>query len=275
MTRTSLATVPVTTDALALPAPIYGGSAMAQALIQYRDLQRALDQSMPDQILDLGGKQFRKKGYWRAISVAFNLTVELVSEAREVRGSFDDGRENFGYVVVCRAIAPNGRAAVGDGSVFAIEKARRDATNKWATLPAQATEHNVRSHAVTRAYNRAVSNLVGFGEVSAEEADTEELAARPRAQAPPDTTPAVARPETIEVKVLGIVKRALKNGNEKFVITADNQQTYQTFSLTLATTAKDAQAAGLPVLITYTDTKYGRMIQHLRERDDPRPEPPL
>ena len=87
--------------------------------------------------------------------------------------------------------------------------------------------------------------------------------------------PAVSRPETIEVKVLGIVKRQVKNGNEKFVITADNQQTYQTFSLTLATTAKDAQAAGLPVLITYTDTKYGRMIQHLRERDDPRPEPPL
>jgi hypothetical protein len=244
---------------------------MAQALIQYRELQRALDQSMPDQILDLGGKQFRKKGYWRAISVAFNLSVDLVDERRDVRGTFDDGRENFGYVVVCRATAPNGRTAVGDGSVFAIEKARRDAVNKWATLPAQATEHNVRSHAVTRAYNRAVSNLVGFGEVSAEEADAEDIPAR----RPVDTTPAVARPETIEVKVLGIVKRQVKNGSEKYVITADNQQTYQTFSLTNATAAKDAQAAGLPVLITYTDTKYGRMISHLRERDDPRPEPPL
>jgi hypothetical protein len=162
-----------------LPAPIYGGPAMAQALTAYRELQRALDQSMPDQILELSGRQFRKKGYWRAISVAFNLSVELVDERRDVRGSFEDGRENFGYVVVCRATAPNGRTAVGDGSVFAIEKARRD-VDKWATLPAQATEHNVRSHAVTRAYNRAVSNLVGFGEASAEEADTDDVPACPR-----------------------------------------------------------------------------------------------
>ena len=146
-------------DVPPLPAPIYGGPAMAQALTQYRELQRALDKAMPDQILDLGGRQFRKKGYWRAISVAFNLSVELVDERREVRGLFDDGRENFGYVVVCRATAPNGRAAMGDGSVFALEKARRDVADKWATVPAQATEHNVGSHAVTRAYNRAVSNL--------------------------------------------------------------------------------------------------------------------
>ena len=70
--------------------------------------------------------------------------------------------------------APNGRAAIGDGSVFAIETARRDVSDKWATLPAQATEHNIRSHAVTRATNRAISNLCGFGEMSAEEADQDD-----------------------------------------------------------------------------------------------------
>jgi hypothetical protein len=260
--------------ALPLPAPIYGGPAMAQALLAYRELQRALDQSMPDQILELGGKQFRKKGYWRAISVAFNLSVDLVDERRDVRGLFDDGRENFGYVVVCRATAPNGRTAVGDGSVFAIEKARKDVVNKWATLPAQATEHNVRSHAVTRAYNRAVSNLVGFGEVSAEEADPDEV--RP-ATKPVDRSPEPAPIETVTVRIIQIVKRILKEDpvRQKFVITADDKQTYHTFSVTHATEAKGAKEAGIPVVIRYKATKYGRMIQMLTEFVPDQPEPPL
>lgn len=187
MTGTAAVVTTDRPDALGLPAPIYSGSAMAQALTAYRDLQRALDQSMPDQIIELGGKPFRKKGYWRAIAVAFNLSVDLVDERRDVRGSFDDGRENFGYVVVCRATAPNGRTAVGDGCAFALEKARRDVVDKWASLPGQATEHNVRTYAVTRAYNRAVSNLVGFGELSAEDADTDEVPARARGGASAST----------------------------------------------------------------------------------------
>jgi hypothetical protein len=297
------------------PLPAYSTGQMVEALTAYRELQAALDRAMPESIMELDGRLFRKKSYWRAIATAFNLKLEAIEERREVSGVFDDGRPNFGYIVTYRAIAPNGRHATGDGACFAVEKARRfrcphphpswpgktlhfpatscpdfDATFQWRALPDQASEHNVRSHATTRATNRAISNLVAFGEVSAEEVERDRdridepssevdraprTKARNAAGAPADTTPAVARPETIEVKVLGIVKRQVKNGTEKYVITADNQQTYQTFSLTNATMAKEAQAAGLPVLITYTDTKYGRMIQHLRERDDPRPEPPL
>lgn len=178
------------------PLPAFTGAEMGAALTAYRDLQRALDLSMPDSIMTLDGKQFRKKSYWRAIAVAFNLTVEPVpgSERREVSTDFNDGRDNFGYVVTYRAVTASGRAATGDGSCFAVEKARRfrcphperpgstrtvhfpaeacpdfDPAFQWRTLPAQATEHNIRSHAHTRAFNRAVSNLVGFGEVSAEE----------------------------------------------------------------------------------------------------------
>jgi hypothetical protein len=180
------------------PMPAFTGAEMSQALTAYRELQRALDASMPEQIMTLDGKPFRKKGYWRAIAVAFNLTVEPMpgSERREVTTRFDDGRENFGYVVTYRASTPNGRSTTGDGSAFAVEKARRfrcphperpgsartlhfpaeacpdfDPAFQWKTLPAQATEHNIRSHAHTRAFNRAVSNLVGFGEVSAEEVE--------------------------------------------------------------------------------------------------------
>jgi hypothetical protein len=40
------------------------------------------------------------------------------------------------------------------------------------------SEHNIKAHASTRAMNRAIANLVGFGEVSAEEIEREDRAAQ-------------------------------------------------------------------------------------------------
>ncbi len=172
------------------PLPVFNGAQMVEAFKSYQQLQQALDHAMPDQIMSIEGRKFRKKGYWRALAVAFNLTVEVVTEAREADGIFGDGQENFGYRVTYRALARNGRAVVGDGSCFAIEKARRD--EAWKVRPRQATEHNVRSHAHTRAFNRAVSNLVGFGEVSAEEINDDEP---PRPRPAPVKTPQNSRPD--------------------------------------------------------------------------------
>jgi hypothetical protein len=138
---------------------------MTNALTAYRELQQALDRAMPEQIIKLDGKPFRKKGYWRAIAVAFNLTVEPIAEHRDVYGELEDGSENYVYSVTCRASTKTGRAATGDGTCAAAEKQRGRM---------KASEHNVRSHAHTRAFNRAVSNLVGFGEVSAEEIDRDD-----------------------------------------------------------------------------------------------------
>ena len=72
-----------------------------------------------------GRPRVSEKGYWRAVAVAFNLRLEAIEERRDVSGAFDDGHENFGYTIVYRATAPNGRHATGDGACFAIEKARR------------------------------------------------------------------------------------------------------------------------------------------------------
>jgi hypothetical protein len=162
------------------PLPVFTGLDMTQALTAYRELQQALDRAMPDQIMQLDGKPFRKKGYWRAIAVAFNLTVEPVEERREVHGTLDDGSDNYVYVVTYVAKTSTQRAATGDGACAAAEKQRGRM---------KASEHNVRSHAHTRAYNRSVSNLVGFGEVSAEEIERED---RPvlRAVAPTLVKPA-------------------------------------------------------------------------------------
>jgi hypothetical protein len=205
MQSTDLATIdaPMTPDlpapVVSSPLPVFRGEQMAQALVAYKDLQRALDQAMPDQIMQIADKQFRKKGYWRAVAVAFNLTVEPIAERRDVNSHFEDGRENFGYAVTYRATAPGGRFATGDGACFAVEKSRKfkcphperegsrrtlhypaeacpdfDPAFQWRAISPEATEHNVRSHAHTRAFNRAVSNLVGFGEVSAEEIERDD-----------------------------------------------------------------------------------------------------
>jgi len=120
---------------------------------------------MPEQIIKLDGKPFRKKGYWRAIAVAFNLTVEVESERREIYGDLEDGSPNYAYLITYRASTTAGRSETGDGACAAAEKSRGRM---------KASEHNVRSHAHTRAFNRAVSNLVGFGEVSAEEVERDE-----------------------------------------------------------------------------------------------------
>jgi hypothetical protein len=160
--------------------PVFSGQQMAAALTAYRELQHALDAAMPDQIMQLDGKPFRKKGYWRAVSVAFNLTVEPIEERREQHG------DTYVYVVTYRATAASGRFAIGDGACSSQEKTRGRM---------QATEHNVRGHAHTRAYNRAVSNLVGFGEVSAEEARDEQPAEPVARIVPHRVAPAAAAPD--------------------------------------------------------------------------------
>jgi hypothetical protein len=141
---------------------------VVDAFSEYQKIQQALDNAMPDCLMQIQGRAFRKKSYWRAIATAFNLTVTLNGEERV------EHEGDWGYVVVYTAAASNGRSADGDGACFAIEKGR-----------GQGTVHNVRAHAHTRAYNRAVSNLVGFGEVSAEEMQQSAPRPAPRDTAPP------------------------------------------------------------------------------------------
>src|SRR5438876_10704523 len=88
------------------PLPVFTGKEMAAALVAYRELQAALDRAMPDAIIELDGKRFRTKSFWRAVAVAFNLTVEAVEEHRQIDGQFDDGRENFGWIVTYHARTP-------------------------------------------------------------------------------------------------------------------------------------------------------------------------
>ncbi len=152
--------------------PAVSSQEAVRAWEQYQELKtKIVDPKVDVQVIE--GKEFLKKSYWRKIATFFNLSVEVVEERKEQIG------KTFVWHFTCKAIAPNGRFAVGVGSCDAFEKATKKnggyvRWNKFKKVWEEATPnsiHNIRATAETRAFNRAVSNLVGGGEVSAEEVE--------------------------------------------------------------------------------------------------------
>jgi hypothetical protein len=127
-----------------------------------------------DDLMLIQNKQFKKKSAWRKLAMANSLSVRVVDERREELPHGD-----YAYHFVCEATHPNGRVTSGSGSCTAYEKAQLK-DNKWVKYDSYSKTwkeaqpnslHNVRSTAETRAWNRAVSNMIAAGEVSAEEVD--------------------------------------------------------------------------------------------------------
>jgi hypothetical protein len=98
------------------------------------------------------GKNFIKKSGWRKLALVFNISDEVVHSSRETRA---DG--SFVWTFRVRAIAPNGRYTESVASCDSKER-------KFSHL-----EHDVLATAQTRAKSRAISDLIGAGEISAEE----------------------------------------------------------------------------------------------------------
>ena len=150
---------------------------VAEAMRYYRDLcTNILDES---DYQGIGGKQFPKKSAWRKLAVAFNVSVTL-TERRYSR--LDNGAITRAEVLV-RATAPNGRAMDGLGICSIYErccsprcfKAHHHcdhAPELAGAVHFSAAEHDIPATAMTRATNRACSDLFGMGEVSAEEIGT-------------------------------------------------------------------------------------------------------
>jgi len=119
-------------------------------------------------------KKYIKKSGWLKYALATGISLQLVSESREVT---PEGKTIYHFTY--RAIAPNGRYAdaVGSASVDEREFARR--------------VHDVRALAQTRAMERAISNLVGGGELGAEELlgseEVEEVEEEPKKAEVPKT----------------------------------------------------------------------------------------
>ena len=102
-------------------------------------------------IATIQNKPYIKRSGWRKLGLAFNLSDEII---KEVRDEIDDG---FLWRIWVRVWAPNGRSVVGIGGCCSDER-------DFAHL-----EHDVYATAHTRAKNRALSDMIGSGEVSWEE----------------------------------------------------------------------------------------------------------
>ena len=249
---------------------------LEQNVLRYRAMQSTLDKLMPDQIQQTGNnpdgspKLFRKKGYWRAIAQGFELNVERLEERRIKVG------EEFGYLCVYRATEPRtGRFADGDGACFASEKADRRGN-------IGGTEHNVRGHANTRGFNRAVSNLVAFGEVSADELENGAepiLPSVPRAvekrasatarnvtpAAPPSGELTVESDDAEYVNDV-VVKRTLANGTTVVHIWTTARK-YTCLLPEVVQVAESAKANHSPVSVKYEErkTKDGHPYNAMKE----------
>jgi len=104
----------------------------------------------------IGKERFTKKSGFRKIATFFGLSDSISEKTRVDR---PDG--SFMWMITVDAKAPNGRVSQGVGICDSKER-------KFAHL-----EHDVYATAHTRAKNRAISDLVAGGEVSAEEMERE------------------------------------------------------------------------------------------------------
>ncbi len=99
-----------------------------------------------------------KKSGFRKLAMAAKISTEVISHTRTDR---TDG--SFVYRYEVKATTMTGRSMVGVGK----------ADSRAMHTPGR-EEHDTEATAQTRATNRAISDLIGFGQVSAEEMESEQ-----------------------------------------------------------------------------------------------------
>lgn len=109
----------------------------------------------PNDVQQEGGRSFKKKSAWRKLARHFNISVAASLDSVRV----DTNPDGFTAYAVATASAPWGQSWTDVGACGSDE-----ATGRRTITIADAI-----ATAMTRASNRAVSNLIAMGEVSAEE----------------------------------------------------------------------------------------------------------
>lgn len=162
----------------ALMQPVGPAAEILAANRAYQTLCESL--LVADDYQQIGEKRFRKKSAWRKLAAAFGVSDRIVEREYERNDAGQIIRAEF----VVEAVAPNGRSAQGYGACDLYEKCCAKATCKknWQShkhcdqdeghdprTHFAHDQHDIPSTAQTRAKNRALSDLFGMGEVSAEE----------------------------------------------------------------------------------------------------------
>ena len=139
-----------------------------EAAKAFMDNYQELVEALLDKKTDYqGGK--KKKSAWRKLATAFNISDEPITK-EIVR---DENHQIISAYFEVKAVLPNGRSGfgVGDCSIFDKLKASDATMPSNFVLRKRFTnaEHDVIATAHTRAKSRAIADLIGAGEVSAEE----------------------------------------------------------------------------------------------------------
>ncbi len=146
-------------EPVTLPAPVGVGGIVrpavsaAEALAAWKEFQELKNLIIDHSDLQkIQGKNFIKKSGWRKFATFYNLTDNIVEENQI---PLEKGGFYWKIKVVCTA--PNGRQTEGVGMCASSEKSGARQL------------HDIYTTAHTRAKNRAISDMIAAGEVSAEE----------------------------------------------------------------------------------------------------------
>ena len=129
--------------------PIASTDEIVRAWQDYQELKSKLLSETDYQIIK--SKKFIKKSGFRKLATAFGISTSVEQEERR------EIKPYFIYEITVKAVAPSGRYATACASCASNER-------EFAHL-----ENDVRATAQTRATNRAIADLIGGGEVSADE----------------------------------------------------------------------------------------------------------
>lgn len=147
-------------------------------MTNYQEVCDAMLEESDYQII--GGKKTKKKSAWRKLATAFRVSDEVIDEEL----IYDDTNQIVSAKYKVKATLPNGRSTIGVGACSIFDKIRYKDTPKYVAdkeTPSNFilrgrfsnAEHDVPSTGHTRAKNRAIADLIGAGEVSADELDEE------------------------------------------------------------------------------------------------------
>lgn len=171
----------------------------------FKEYQRVCERILTkDDYQEYEGKPRKKKSAWRKLATAFNVSTEIMS-TQVLR---PDGRHVVMAEIRVRASTPGGRQSEALGSCDVNEKCCANARGQKCHKAAwkghyccqdgcdgrkhwSHPDHDIISTAQTRATNRAIADLIGCGEVSAEEI-IDSPAPAPKAP----QTPAPVKPPT-------------------------------------------------------------------------------
>src|SRR3990167_1874598 len=183
--------VPIS-ETVALPITV---DAAIEQWEEYQDLTKRLLEDSDYQ--KMGSGQFKKKSAWRKYARAFNLADAVTYEHVE---RSPDGFPLWARIRV-KAIAPNGRETEADHECHVTERCCPGARShpcpkaNWDKHACCTSGCDGRIHwshpgdlpatALTRAKNRAIADLIGAGEVSADEMTGEPPQAVPKTRPAP------------------------------------------------------------------------------------------